>query len=156
MGCWRFSGGHLGSGATADHRRTFLRAGPLAPDAWWLALVTGFVGFGGLVLLLLTMARLMAMPESAPLTTPVAMPAFTWFLLLVMSSVVAGVTVWSLTRLWLTGRPEWQLGTASPQGGTAGLDAAFWMTAAGTVFVAALFIYMCRMLATKRQNRAGR
>ena len=34
----------------------------------------------------------MAMPESAPLTTPVAMPAFTGFLLLVMSSVVAAVT----------------------------------------------------------------
>lgn len=230
---WRFIGGHLGSRATAETRRTFLRAGPLAPDVWPLALVTGLVGFGGLVLLLLTMARLMAMPESAPLTTPAAMPAFTGLLLLVMSSVVAGVTeeagfrgymqgpierrygllpaiavngvmfgllhfpnhpgavasmlpyyvavagvyggltwaadsilpavflhaggdVWSLTRLWLTGKPEWQLGTASPPVGTAGLDAAFGTTAAGTVLVAALFIYMCRMLATNRQNRAGR
>ena len=230
---WRFIGGHLGSRATAETRRTLLRAGPVAPDVWPLALVTGLVGFGGLLLLLLTMSRLMAMPESAPLTTPAAMPAFTGFLLLVMSSAVAGVTeeaafrgymqgpierrygllpaiaingvmfgllhfpnhpgavasmlpyyvavagvyggltwaadsilpavvlhaggdVWSLTRLWLTGKPEWQLAAASPPAGTAGLDAVFGMTAAGTVLVAALFISMCRMLATSRQNRAGR
>jgi len=197
-----------------------------------MALVTGLVGFGGLVLLLLTMARLMVMPESTPLTMPAGMPALAGFLLIVMSSVVAAVTeeagfrgymqgpierrygllpaiaingvmfgllhfpshpgavasmlpyyvavagvyggltwaadsilpavvlhaggdVWSLTRLWLTGKPEWQLGTASPPVATAGLDAAFGMTAAGTALLAALFIYMCRMLATNRDRSLG-
>jgi uncharacterized protein len=229
---WRFIGGRLGSRATAETRRTFLRAGPLAPDVWPMALVTGLVGFGGLVLLLLTMARLMVMPESTPLTMPAGMPALAGFLLIVMSSVVAAVTeeagfrgymqgpierrygllpaiaingvmfgllhfpshpgavasmlpyyvavagvyggltwaadsilpavvlhaggdVWSLTRLWLTGKPEWQLGTASPPVATAGLDAAFGMTAAGTALLAALFIYMCRMLATNRDRSLG-
>jgi membrane protease YdiL (CAAX protease family) len=197
-----------------------------------MAIITGLVGFGGLVLLLLTMARLMAMPESPPLTTPAEMPALTGFALLVMSSVVAAATeeagfrgymqgpierrygllaaiavngvmfgllhfrnhpgavlsmlpyyvavagvyggltwaadsilpavllhaggdVWSLTRLWLTGKPEWQLGTAAAPVGTAGLDAAFAMTAGGTVLVAVLFVYMCRMLATSRDRIGG-
>lgn len=226
---WRFIGGRLGPPATSEARRVSLRAGPVAPDKWPLAMITGLVGFGGLMLLLLTMARLMTMPESAPITTPAAMPPFTGFLLLVMASVVAGVTeeagfrgymqgpierrygvlpaiavngtmfgllhfpnhpgavvtmlpyyiavagvyggltwaadsilpalvlhaggdVWSLTRLWLSGRPEWQLGTAPTPAGTGGVDAAFVMTAVGTVLVAALFVYLCRMMAGNRDG----
>jgi hypothetical protein len=81
----------------------------------------------------------------------------TWAADSILPAVVlhAGGDVWSLTRLWLTGKPEWQLAASSPPVGTAGLDAAFWMTAAGTVLVTALFIYMCRLLATTRQNRGS-
>ena len=137
------------------------------------------------------MARIVPLPAAAPITTPEGMPRFTIFLLLTMSSIVAGVTeeaafrgymqgpierrygllpailvngtafgllhfpnhpadvllmlpyyiavaavyggltwaansilpalvmhsggdVWSLGRLWLTGRPEWQLSSAAP------------------------------------------
>ena len=220
---WRFIGGRFGSADTAETRRTSLRAGPLAPRLWAMALATGLIGFGGLVLLLLAMARLVAMPASAPLTTPPGMPPLTGFLLVVMSSIVAAVTeeagfrgymhgpierrygllaaiavngtmfgllhfqnhpgavlsmlpyyvavagvysgltwgvdsilpavllhaagdVWSLTRLWLTGKPEWQLGSAASTVWTTGVDAAFGMTVAGTVLLAALFIHLCRTL----------
>lgn len=226
---WRFIGGRLGSPATSEARRVSLRAGPVALATWPMAIITGLVGFGGLVLLLLTMARVMTMPESAPLTTPAEMPPLTGFLLLVMASVVAGVTeeagfrgymqgpierrygllaaiamngtmfgllhfpnhpgavltmlpyyiavagvygcltwaadsilpalvlhaggdVWSLTRLWRTGKPEWQLGTASSPAGAGGFDAAFAMTAVGTLLMAALFVYLCRMMAGNRDR----
>lgn len=226
---WRFIGGRLGSPATSAARRVSLRAGPVALATWPMAIITGLVGFGGLVLLLLTMTRVMTMPESAPLTTPAEMPPLTGFLLLVMASVVAGVTeeagfrgymqgpierrygllaaiavngtmfgllhfpnhpgavltmlpyylavagvyggltwaadsilpalvlhaggdVWSLTRLWRTGKPEWQLGTASSPAGASGFDAAFAMTAVGTLLMAALFVYLCRMMAGNRDR----
>jgi membrane protease YdiL (CAAX protease family) len=225
---WAYIGGRLGSPGTAEARRTYLRAGPVAPGLWGVALATGLVGFSGLALLLLTMARLMVMPTSAPITTPAGMPALTGFLLVVMASVVAGVTeeagfrgymqgpverrygllaailvngvmfgllhfrnhpeavltmlpyyvavagvyggltwatdsilpavalhaggdVWSLTRLWVTGRPEWQLaGGVTPLVWTAGFDASFVMTAAGAVAVAFLFAVLCRTLYAMR------
>jgi membrane protease YdiL (CAAX protease family) len=176
------------------------------------------------------MARLMVMPASEPITTPAGMPALTGFLLLVMSSVVAGVTeeagfrgymqgpverrygvlaailvngvmfgllhfrnhpgavlsmlpyyvavagvyggltwatdsilpavtlhaggdVWSLTRLWVTGRPEWELaGGGAPLVWTAGFDSAFVMTAAGAVAVTVLFVVLCRTLRATRRH----
>jgi membrane protease YdiL (CAAX protease family) len=225
---WGYIGGRLGSPDTAEARRTSLRAGSLAPGVWTLALATGLVGFGGLVLLLLTMARLMAMPDSAPLTTPAGMPALTGFVLLVMSSIVAAVTedagfrgymqgpverrygliaaivvngvmfgvlhfrnhpgavlsmlpyyvavaavyggltwaadsilpaialhaggdVWSLTRLWVTGRPEWQLASEpAPLVRTAGFDTSFAVTAAGAVALSIVFVLLCRTIASMR------
>lgn len=227
---WAYIGGRLGSPDTAEARRRYLRAGLVAPGAWGMALAAGLVGFGGLVLLLLTMARLMVMPAAEPITTPAGMPALTGFLLLVMSSVVAGVTeeagfrgymqgpverrygvlaailvngvmfgllhfrnhpgavlsmlpyyvavagvyggltwatdsilpavtlhaggdVWSLTRLWVTGRPEWELaGGGAPLVWTAGFDSAFVMTAAGAVAVTVLFVVLCRTLRATRRH----
>jgi membrane protease YdiL (CAAX protease family) len=202
---WRYIGGRIGSPDGADTRRADLRANPLAPDAWILAILTGMVGFAALLTLVAVMARLVTLPESAPIAAPVGMPRLTVFLLLVMSSIVAGVTeeagfrgymqgrierryglamgifvngvmfgllhfpnhpaavmsmlpyylavaavyggltwaansilpalvlhvggdIWSLTRLWATGRPEWQLSTAAPRLlRETGADAAFFL-----------------------------
>ena len=68
----------------------------------------------------------------------------------------AGGDVWSLTRLWMTGQPEWQLASGSaPLVWTAGFDSSFVLTAAGAVAVTVLFVMLCRSLhATRRQAAA--
>jgi len=225
---WRYIGGRIGSPGTAEMRRARLRANPLAPDVWIMAIFTGLVGFGALLALVAVMARLVMLPESAPIAAPAGMPRLTVFLLLVMSSIVAGVTeeagfrgymqgrieqryglptailvngalfgllhfpnhpgavismlpyyisvaavyggltwasnsilpalvlhvagdIWSLTRLWATGRPEWQLSTTAPQLlSETGADASFFVaTAALIVLVAAT----CRLCWSLRHSR---
>jgi membrane protease YdiL (CAAX protease family) len=190
-GYWTFIGGGWGASETRAVRREQLRANRVPVEVWPASLVAGLLGFAALLAFLAVMARMVSLPSSAPITTPDAMPSITAFLLLVMSSVVAGVTeeaafrgymqgpierryglavailvngtvfgllhfanhpsavfmmlpyyiavsavyggltwaadsilpalvlhaggdVWSLARLWLTGRPEWQLATAPP------------------------------------------
>jgi membrane protease YdiL (CAAX protease family) len=219
---WRYIGGQIGAVDGAP-RRADLRANPLAADAWGLAILTGLIGFGGLLALVALMARLVALPEAAPLVPPAGMPAFTTFMLLVMSSVVAGVTeeagfrgymqgrierrygvavailvngvmfgllhfpnhpdavmpmlpyyvavaavyggltwaadsilpalvlhvggdVWSLTRLWLTGRPEWQVSTSPGLIRETGADAALVVAAVGVVVLGSAFFGLCRSL----------
>jgi membrane protease YdiL (CAAX protease family) len=89
---WRFIGGAWGTGAGAAERRANLRANRLPTDLWGVSLAAGMLGFGGLVAFLAVAARLVRLPSSAPITTPDGMPALTAFLLLVMASIVAGVT----------------------------------------------------------------
>jgi membrane protease YdiL (CAAX protease family) len=227
---WRYVGGWIGSPGSQEQRKTTLRAHPVAPAVWPLAIVTGLVGFAGLLMLVRVMARLVIMPESAPIVTPAGMPAGTGFALLVMSSIVAGVTeeagfrgymqgpierryglaagilvngvmfgllhfpnhpaavismlpyyvavaavyggltwatnsilpalalhaggdVWSLTRLWLTGRPEWQLG-ATPQRVTeTGVDLSFVAMVIVLVLLSAAVIALCRWV--KREAAAA-
>ena len=186
---WKFIRGDFASADCSDRYRSGLRAHPLAGNVWAASLLAGLIGFGALLAFVTVMARLVALPASNPITTPPGMPLLTAFLLLTMSSVVAGVTeeagfrgymqtpierryglapailvngtmfgllhfpnhpdavltmlpyyiavaavyggltwaansilpalvlhaggdVWSLGRLWLTGRPEWQLSTS--------------------------------------------
>ena len=188
---WKFIRGDFASPDCADRYRSTLRANRLSGDVWVAALLSGLLGFGALLAFVAVLARLVALPASAPLTTPSGMPPLTAFLLLTMASVVAGVTeeaafrgymqtpierryglapailingtmfgllhfpnhpdavltmlpyyiavaavyggltwaansilpalvlhaggdVWSLGRLWVTGRPEWQLSTSQP------------------------------------------
>jgi membrane protease YdiL (CAAX protease family) len=221
---WRYIGGRIGSDPGARTRRTLLRANPVPPDAWPMAIVTGLIGFGALLSLVAVMARLVTMPEAPPMKVPAGMPMPTVVLLLIMSSIVAGVTeeagfrgymqgpierrygvavailvngamfgllhfsnhpaavvsmlpyyvavaavyggivwatdsilpslvlhaggdVWSLTRLWGTGRPEWQLAeTAPPLVWTSGPDAAFVAAVAGFVVFSVVTVAMCRSL----------
>jgi membrane protease YdiL (CAAX protease family) len=89
---WRFISGALGSRAGARDRRANLRARRLPADLWGMSLAAGMLGFGALVAFLAVAARLVRLPSSAPITTPAGMPALTAFLLLVMASIVAGVT----------------------------------------------------------------
>lgn len=89
---WRYIGGRIGPPGSADIRRADLRANPLAPDVWIMAILTGLVGFAGLLALVAVMARLVTLPESAPIVAPTGMPRLTMFVLLMMSSIVAGVT----------------------------------------------------------------
>jgi hypothetical protein len=89
---WGYIGGRIGAPESADTRRADLRANPLAPDVWIMAILTGLVGFAALLALVAVMARLVTLPESAPIVAPTGVPGLTMFLLLVMSSIVAGVT----------------------------------------------------------------
>jgi membrane protease YdiL (CAAX protease family) len=73
-------------------RRSNLRANALSGELWGASLAAGLLGFSALIALITLMARLVHLPGSGPLTTPAGMPSITAFLLLVMASVVAGVT----------------------------------------------------------------
>jgi membrane protease YdiL (CAAX protease family) len=221
---WRYIGGRIGTDPSAETRRTLLRANPVPPDVWPMAIFTGLIGFGALLSLVVVMARLVAMPEAPPMNVPAGMPMPTVVLLLIMASIVAGVTeeagfrgymqgpierryglaaailvngamfgllhfsnhpaavvpmlpyyiavaavyggivwatnsilpslvlhaggdVWSLTRLWGTGRPEWQLtSTAPPLVWTSGPDASFLIATASFVVFSVAFVAMCRSL----------
>jgi CAAX protease family protein len=88
---WKYIGGMWASKRTATVRRANLRANALSADLWGASLAAGMLGFAAIVALLILMGRLVSLPASA-LTTPPGMPSVTAFVLLVMSSVVAGVT----------------------------------------------------------------
>lgn len=229
---WRFVGGRIGAADSARTRRTLLRANPVSPDVWPLAIGTGLLGFGALLTGVTIMARLVAMPESVAIDRPEAMPIVTLFVLLVMASLVAGVTeeagfrgymqgpierqhglfsailvngvmfglmhfpnhpdnvlpmlpyyiavsalyggitwaansilpslalhaggdVWSLTRLWTTGRPEWQLASSTPTlVWDTGVDAAFVLSTVACLALTAATVGGCRMV--RRATMAGR
>ena len=213
---WSVIGGRWGPRGSAATRRANLRANRLSGDVWGASLVAGLLGFGALIALLSVMARLVSLPPSPPITMPAGMPFITSFLLLVMASIVAGVTeeaafrgymqgpierrfgvavailingtmfgllhfanhpadvlkmlpyyiavsavyggltwaansilpavvlhsggnVWSLSRLWLTGRPEWQLSSSPPALiGETGVDAGFLTAAVAFLALAGL------------------
>jgi uncharacterized protein len=229
---WQYIGGRIGSLDTAAMRRANLRASRLGADVWTIAIVTGLIGFAAVLALVTLMARLITMPESAPITLPEEMPPLTGFLLLVMGSIVAGMTeeagfrgymqgpierryglalavlvnglmfgllhfpnhpaaaismlpyyiavsaiyggltwaansilpaltlhiggnVWSLTRLWVTGRPEWQLSpTAPPLIWDVGPDTAFFVTAVVFFVLTAVTVVLCRSMRTLASSRA--
>jgi membrane protease YdiL (CAAX protease family) len=60
----------------------------------------------------------------------------------------AGGDVFSLTRLWMTGRPEWQVSAAAPELiWEIGVDAAFLGSVAGLVFIGACALWAYSALA---------
>lgn len=89
---WQFLRGKWGEPAAAARRRQDLRANPLSRRAWAASLVAGLIGFGALVSLLAFAARLVRLPAGSPIVTPPDMPFVTALSLLVMGSIVAGVT----------------------------------------------------------------
>jgi membrane protease YdiL (CAAX protease family) len=193
-----------------------------------MAILTGLVGFAALLALVTVMARLVTLPASAPIVAPSGVPGLTVFVLLVMSSIVAGVTeeaafrgymqgriarryglamgilvngvmfgllhfpnhpgavlsmlpyyisvaavyggltwasnsilpalvlhvagdIWSLTRLWTTGRPEWQLSTTAPQLlRETGADASFFVATAALIVLGAATGRLCWSLRRSR------
>jgi membrane protease YdiL (CAAX protease family) len=216
---WRFVGGSWGSPDSRADRRAKLRANALPPRIWCASLAAGLLGFAALVALLVVAARLVRLPSGPPITTPLEMPIATALSLLVMQSIVAGVSeeaafrgymqsmierrygltvailangtlfgllhfsshpadvllmlpyyvavsavygglTWAansilpalvlhsvgdivvLTRWWLTGRPEWQIGATTPPlvwGG--GLDWPFVLAAAASIVLAVLTVF---------------
>jgi len=227
---WTYISGRIGSPASRQERRFNLRANSLAPRVWSFAIFTGLVGFGALLTLVAVMARVVVMPESAPIVMPVGMPAATALGLLIMSSIVAAVTeeagfrgymqgpierrygltagivvngvmfgllhfpnhptavismlpyyvavaavyggltsatnsilpglalhaggdVWSLTRLWLTGRPEWQLGFPTQRVTETGIDLSFVVMVIVLVLVSTVVVALCRRV--KREASRG-
>jgi membrane protease YdiL (CAAX protease family) len=108
---FRWLGGAGWPRATSERRRTNLRANPLSADVWGMALVAGFIGLAALLPLLRIMSRLVTMPtEAQPATIPSQMPFITVFLLLVMSSIIAGVNEESVFRGYVQGPIERQCG----------------------------------------------
>jgi membrane protease YdiL (CAAX protease family) len=89
---WRFIGGRFGAGASAEARRQSLRANALSPRLWGVSLGAGLIGFGALVALLAFASRLVDLPAASPILTPAAMPTISALALIVMGSIVAGVT----------------------------------------------------------------
>jgi membrane protease YdiL (CAAX protease family) len=89
---WRFISGGWSAPVDAARRRADLRANRLPAGVWGASLAAGALGFSALLALLAVAARLVHLPSSSPITTPPDMPLMTAFLLLVMQSIVAGVT----------------------------------------------------------------
>ena len=107
---WTFIRGDWGPSETAASRRLNLRANALSGAAWGMSLLAGMLGFAALFAFLAVMARLVSLPASAAITTPESMPAMTAFLLLTMSSIVAGVTEESAFRGYMQGPIERRYG----------------------------------------------
>jgi membrane protease YdiL (CAAX protease family) len=100
---WKHIGGSWGSKATAGERRANLRANALSVKMWGASLAAGLLGFATIAVMLVLMARLTNLPSSAPLMVTEGMPSITVFVLVVMSSVVAGVTEEAAFRGYMQG-----------------------------------------------------
>ena len=109
---WKYISGSWGSKATSSRRRANLRANLLSTEVWGASLVAGLLGFAAIGTMLVLMARLVKLPDSAPLRLPTGMPSITVFVLLAMSSVVAGVTEEAAFRGYMQGPIERRYGLA--------------------------------------------
>jgi len=109
---WRFISGRWSGASDAAWLRTNLRANTLPPGLWTPALAAGALGFGALLALLALAARLVPLPASTPIVTPPEMPLVTAVLLLVMQSIVAGVTEEAAFRGYMQGPIEREYGLA--------------------------------------------
>ena len=109
---WKYIGGAWGAQDTAATRRENLRANALSADLWARSILAGLLGFAALLTFITVMARVVTLPPSAPLTAPPGMPPATAFLLLVMSSIVAGVTEEAAFRGYMQGPIERRYGVA--------------------------------------------
>ena len=110
---WKFIGGSWGRVETRAFRRENLRARALPSGLWSAALCAGLLGFAALFAFIIVMARLVTLPASAAIATPEGMPFVTLFLLLVMASIVAGVTEEAAFRGYMQGPVERRYGLAS-------------------------------------------
>jgi uncharacterized protein len=108
---WAFISGAIGPSDSAATRRNSLRARPLPLSVWAAAIVTGLIGFAAVLALTAVMARLIVMPVSQ-IVTPATMPAVTAIALLVMASIVAGVTEEAAFRGYMQSPIERQYGLA--------------------------------------------
>jgi membrane protease YdiL (CAAX protease family) len=230
---WKYVTGGLGSPRTAVWRREYARANRVPGTVWPIALLTGVLGFAALIAFVRALARLVILPSSAPITTPPGMSSTSMFVLLVMGSVVAGVTeevafrgymqtpferrfglatailipgvtfgllhfpnhprhvvvmlpyyvavtavyggitsatnsilpalvlhtvgdVWSLTRLWVTGAPEWQATTPSQLIWTTGVDRGFVVAVLALVSLSASTVWLCTRTLKGTQRYSNR
>jgi membrane protease YdiL (CAAX protease family) len=109
---WKYIAGAIGSPDTAAWRHECLRANRVRGDVWAMALFTGVIGFAALLSFVAVMGRLTALPASTPITAPAGMPTVTVFVLLLMGSVVAGVTEEAGFRGYMQGPIERRFGLA--------------------------------------------
>ena len=109
---WQFLRGKWGAPGSATQRCHDLRANPLSCRGWAASLVAGLIGFGALVSLLAFVARLVQLPAASPIVTPPDMPFVTALSLLVMGSIVAGVTEEAAFRGYMQSPIERRYGLA--------------------------------------------
>ena len=109
---WQFIGGRWGASAGAAKRRQNLRANRLSRRVWVASLMAGLIGFGALIALLVVAARLVSLPASSPIVTPPGMPVVTALSLIVMASIVAGVTEEAAFRGYMQSPIERRYGLA--------------------------------------------
>jgi len=107
---WRYIGGHWGAATSAAVRRQNLRANKLSARMWAASLAAGVIGFAALIALLVLAARLVRLPASSPIVTPPDMPVVTALSLLVMASIVAGITEEAAFRGYMQGPIERRYG----------------------------------------------
>lgn len=107
---WRFLGGRWGAAGSAASRRQNLRANKLSARVWGASLSAGMIGFAALIALLVLAARLVRLPASGPIVTPPDMPVATAVSLLVMASIVAGITEEAAFRGYMQGPIERRYG----------------------------------------------
>ena len=107
---WRYLGGRWGPRGTAAMRRESLRANALSAKVWAWSILAGLAGFATLLAFLTVMSRLVELPASAAIATPEGMPGATMFVLLVMASIVAGVSEEAAFRGYMQGPIERRYG----------------------------------------------
>lgn len=89
---WKVVSGAWGDSPSRPERRRHLHARPLSWALWRWSIAAGLVGLATILALLRLAARLVALPDGVPITTPAGMPMLTTVALLTMQSTVAGVT----------------------------------------------------------------
>lgn len=89
---WKWLGGAGWPRSTSAARRELRRADGGSTDAFGMAVVAGLIGFAALVPFTILLGRLVTLNPAKALGIPPTMPATTTFLLLVMASIVAGLT----------------------------------------------------------------
>jgi membrane protease YdiL (CAAX protease family) len=108
---WQYLGGWGPPDTTAEKRRTSLRANRLGARVWVWALLAGTLGIATLVLLLRVANRMIELPAQQPpdLST---IPVVTLLVLLLMSSIFAGVVEEASFRGYMQGPIERRHGPA--------------------------------------------
>jgi membrane protease YdiL (CAAX protease family) len=109
---WQFVNGRWGESAGAAKRRQHLRANELSWRMWGASLGAGLLGFAALISLLAFAARWVRLPAAVPIVTPADMPVVTALSLIVMASIVAGVTEEAAFRGYMQSPVERRYGLA--------------------------------------------
>jgi membrane protease YdiL (CAAX protease family) len=102
---WRYLAGWGPPETTAVVRRASLRANPLPIRVWAWALLAGTLGIATLVIALRLANRMIKLPDQQP-PDLTGIPAMTLFLLLLMSSIFAGVVEEASFRGFMQGPIE--------------------------------------------------
>jgi len=97
---------------TVPSRRANLRVQPLSSGVWGMSLMAGMIGLGALLAFQAVLARLVSLPPEQEKLDLSNVPALTLLILVVMGSVVAGVTEEAGFRGYMQGMIERRHGPA--------------------------------------------
>ena len=109
---WQYLKGNGWPASTVESRRVNLRAQPLSSGVWGMSLFAGMIGLGALLAFQAVLARLVSLPPEQEKIDLSNVPALTLLILVVMGSVVAGVTEEAGFRGYMQGMIERRHGPA--------------------------------------------